>query len=415
MVPLRLAAALLATLLAASSAFAAVVDGATGTANFEIPIDVLPGPGGFAPNLTLRYSSAGGDGPFGVGWQLPMGEIRCSSRFGVESPAACTRYELNGSLLTEDPQTPGRYHTFVESFQRITHQGGSGPGTGWWLVEQTDGSKQYFGETPAGRVSQGGSTAEWKLERLEDAFGNPIFISYDDGGGDAGFAYPTRVTYGAGATAAAGPREVRFVYETRTDPIEHFAGGIERRLTRRLREIQVLGNGLVTRRYVFGYDHPSIVYSTGRSRLSWVQEFGTDCGLGATDPVSQCAGLGLPRRTFEYSDPSEVAQAGPHSQWAENDQYRILFGTYADLRYGYNLYSDDYPRLLGDINGDGLVDQITLPTDYSGYPLPINVLLNTGTGFAASNSGSGAISDEAAAYLQSLIRCRTRHPDSIIS
>ena len=39
------------------------------------------------PTLTLRYSSENGvgDGPFGIGWKLELGEIRRSFRFGIPS------------------------------------------------------------------------------------------------------------------------------------------------------------------------------------------------------------------------------------------------------------------------------------------------------------------------------------------
>jgi hypothetical protein len=44
--------------------------------------------------------------------------MACSSRFGVSDCASCPSFELNGQLLTRDPAT-GRYHPFVETFQRI--------------------------------------------------------------------------------------------------------------------------------------------------------------------------------------------------------------------------------------------------------------------------------------------------------
>src|SRR5262245_66627156 len=55
-----------------------VVSGNSGSAQWTIPIDVPPGPAGSAPKLALTYSSSAGDGPFGLGWTLPLGEIACS-------------------------------------------------------------------------------------------------------------------------------------------------------------------------------------------------------------------------------------------------------------------------------------------------------------------------------------------------
>ena len=47
----------------------------TGSASAGIPIEVPPGRNGIAPNLALTYSSNGGNGWVGVGWDIGLGEI----------------------------------------------------------------------------------------------------------------------------------------------------------------------------------------------------------------------------------------------------------------------------------------------------------------------------------------------------
>lgn len=47
----------------------------TGSATFSIPLPVSPGRAGFAPQLSLRYDSAAGNGPFGFGWTLSLPAI----------------------------------------------------------------------------------------------------------------------------------------------------------------------------------------------------------------------------------------------------------------------------------------------------------------------------------------------------
>lgn len=95
------------------------VSGATGAVTLRIPIDVPPGEGGLTPSLALTYSSQSKlDGAYGVGWSLPLGEIRCSARFGAPDYAACAHYELDGQLLI--PAGSNVYHTLVESFRTVT-------------------------------------------------------------------------------------------------------------------------------------------------------------------------------------------------------------------------------------------------------------------------------------------------------
>ena len=115
----------------------------------SIPIAVPPGTGGLAPTLSLNYSSDQGDGPFGLGWNLQLGEIRCTARFGVpEDYANCAEFEFDGQLLVGPDTRPGmegRYHTQVESFQKIVLQGTGG--SAYWEVTSPGGARRLYGET----------------------------------------------------------------------------------------------------------------------------------------------------------------------------------------------------------------------------------------------------------------------------
>ena len=144
-----------------------------GTAHYRIPIDVPPGPGGLAPGLALTYSSRGGDGPYGLGWELALGEIRCSFRFGVPDYTNCPKYELNGQLLVRDGATQS-YHTFVETFARIEYL----PSLQSWQVTSPDGTIRRYGVAADARVPAGSGIARWLLSEIEDAFGNRIFFTY---------------------------------------------------------------------------------------------------------------------------------------------------------------------------------------------------------------------------------------------
>lgn len=47
----------------------------TGTGSLSVPIATSPGRSGFGPQLSLSYDSGSGNGPFGLGWNLPLPSI----------------------------------------------------------------------------------------------------------------------------------------------------------------------------------------------------------------------------------------------------------------------------------------------------------------------------------------------------
>jgi RHS repeat-associated protein len=334
----------------------ATVSANTGAATYRIPIDVPPGPGGLAPQLALVYSSHAGDGPFGVGWRLHLGEIRCTTmQRGVPAYATCPRYELDGQLLAPEGST-NRYHTFVESFRRIRHEAS----TDSWTVETPDGTTLRYGSSPESRVDADGGTsspvARWLLDQVSQSTensSNTISIAYDRS--DSGTAYPSLVTY------ASGQRRVSFAYETRPDPLRDFAGGVARVVSKRLVEIRVeTGTSLVHKR-TFGYTLDDTSYTTARSRLAWTQLVGSD-GTAT-----------LPRQEFRYTD---HGLAG--SQWSSDAP-------------AWHLESD---AQLADVNGDGLPDKLRLLPEATLDP---TIELNTGSGWVADSDWSASAQAAAAA------------------
>jgi hypothetical protein len=51
------------------------VNSANGTSSFSIPLPLSPGRNGFQPQLALSYNSGGGNGPFGLGWNMGIPSI----------------------------------------------------------------------------------------------------------------------------------------------------------------------------------------------------------------------------------------------------------------------------------------------------------------------------------------------------
>jgi RHS repeat-associated protein len=338
----------------------------TGAATYRIPIDVPPGTAGLAPQLALVYSSHAGDGPFGVGWRLHLGEIRCTTtQRGVPDPNTCPRYELDGQLLTPET-TAGRYHTFIESFRKVEYVSA----TEDWKVTSPDGTILRYGSTEVSRIPANGATARWLLSEVTDAFGNAISVAYSadpttspDLSPDSGTAYPTLITY------AGGMRTVHFVYEPRPDPLHDFAGGIERTTTRRLKEIQVKTDSQLVHKRTFGYDGlAGTSYTTERSRLAWTQLVGSD---GTST---------LPRQEFRYTD-----HGLDGNQWGVDDP-------------AWHLPSPE--TQLGDVDGDGLLDQIA----------PGAVRINTSTGWATDTDWTASLARATSPLLE--LRATLVYPDA---
>jgi RHS repeat-associated protein len=345
------------------------VRGNTGAARLSVPIPVSPGTGGFAPELVLEYSSHAGDGPFGVGWQLRLPEIRRATRFGVPAyDDAVDRFELADELLVA--AGGGRFHPLTETFQRVLKLG-----DGSWEVTETDGTAARYGTSASTRISRGAGAnpiARWLLAEIEDASGNQIRFAWSPHG-DLGTAYLDTVTWSyRGGSPVGAVRQVAFVYETRPDPIHAFPAGVETTLTKRVKEIVVTVGGSAFRRVVLQYA-ASTGYATHRSRLASVQVFGSDCasagGAGCT---------GLPAQSFVYTDPSDVLASSASADWATPPS-----GTWvAPIPFEEN--QDGHPRDLGvrlaDLDGDGRADIIrAYDDDGNGYVH--QVWLNTGSGW----------------------------------
>lgn len=276
----------------------AVTEG--GAATISIPIQVPRGIGGMEPQLSLNYSSAGGNGLLGIGWWLqgPSSITRCPQTMatdGVRGAVAFNtndRFCLDGQrLLLIDPANPNssnapnqanyggagtEYRTERDSFSRITAVGsylGQTRVPAGFEVKTKSGLILEFGNVLDGAAhssqvptnysdwSTGSPLAtinRWMLRRISDRLINKNFVEFVYCSGQVTNAQPAPVS--AGSSGCTGPWvgsaplhyiqytnrgntvngtfAVVFRYDSRRDMIQSFHAGSSIRQTQRMSAIQ---------------------------------------------------------------------------------------------------------------------------------------------------------------------------------
>jgi hypothetical protein len=202
--------------------------GFSGAASCEIALPISPGRGYF-PALTLNYSSAQGNGVFGLGWALSLGSIGRRTSQGVPAytnddafigPDAQVwlpeRHQRTGAILSSRKALSKdstiehevvRYRPRIETaFDLIEHWSSTTDKPGFWRVYGADGSQHLYGKTPSARRAAADApsrVAAWLLEESMNAHGEHILYEYRvdefhvEGGADyRAQRYLSRVHYG---------------------------------------------------------------------------------------------------------------------------------------------------------------------------------------------------------------------------
>ena len=340
----------------------------SGAATYSIPLTLAAGTAGVAPQLSLNYSSQGGNGLLGKGWSLSgvSAITRCRQTLGQDGQARpiswsdTDRFCLDGQRLVVTNGSYGSvgatYKTEIDSFVTVTSVGGSAGHPASFTVRRKDGSISQYGNTINARLSPGAHVLTWAQNRFQDSVGNAIdYVYTTDNHGQR--LSQVLYAYGAGSQAQA---KVEFNYTSRADASGAYVGGYELNITERLSQIQVLDGGdQPLRRYQLSYRDQLSDTSTEPHQLSLLAN------------IEECAGaICLPATELTWGH-----QVAP--TFSGNSE--VLLRTGRDRSLGGYRH--------GDVNGDGLPDLIWLEADWDNdgriHDQEFKYALGNGNGYAA--------------------------------
>jgi RHS repeat-associated protein len=302
------------------------VDLNTGTLVAGVDLHLPAGPNGILPNLALSYSSAAGDGPFGIGWSLGTLTItrRISPSADPQDPTSPGTYTMSGAGDLVD-MGGGRYRPAVDTTGMLIEFAG-----GSWTVTDNRDTSFTLGSTAAARLGAD-PPAAWLLDSCRDSCGNAVRYTWlpDPGpvAGPGSVAGPGALLPG---TVSWGTYQLVFQYESRPDLLSTGAFGAGVQTTQRCRAIELhvtTETASLVRSWQLLYDDDQ---GAGRSFLATVRELG-HAADGST--------LAAPDRTYAYTT------AGPVRLVPVTGAVPPLSSADTDLV---------------DLDGDGLPDVLTL-------------------------------------------------------
>src|SRR6266487_2024376 len=281
----------------------------TGTGNLSIPLALPQGRTNLTPQLTLTYSTGGGNGPYGLGWSLSGAGVTRKTSKGlptyddnIRAPRPPDVFCFSGSEdLVPIAAAPGRteYRPRTEgAFAKIIHHHDAGDDH--WEVLSKDGmislhgTPQQAGVDPAVIADPVDRTKifSWLISEMRDPYGSRAVYEYVRDSGEDGphrwdQLYYERIRYADYRDTAGAEQflvEVSFVYEDRPDPFSSHGSGFEIRTRKRCVRIETrtfAGEARLVRTYPLVYlaQRPGFegdLPPTGVSLLSQVRVTGHD-------------------------------------------------------------------------------------------------------------------------------------------
>lgn len=399
----------------------------TGDARIGVPIEVPPGRNGMEPEINIGYTSGGGNGWLGLGWDLQLPAITIDTRWGVpryDAALETETYLMGGEQLTPvahrgvfQPRTAEKiFHTRVEGgFAKIIRHGNQ-PNAYWWEVITKDGTRFFYGGTPerdaptaeATLTDDSGNIFRWALQETRDLNGNSVVYTYarvTDPGVEGGTVpgvqlYPKTINY-TQFNGTPGAYTVTFLrdrelpeFTRRPDVIIDGRGGFKQVTADLLKRIEVTFAGALVRRYDLSYREGSFK----KTLLTAITQYGEDGTVFHTHEFGYYDDLREENGAYAGFDPAQAWNTGADDVTAGllgEGQASALSGNVTKsigghLYLGFSLTTPTKQMSVGGKVGynESTSTGVLAFLDLNGDELPDKVF-KTGNGFAFRLNQSG--------------------------
>ena len=174
--------------------------GAGGDASFRFELPLSAGRAGMTPAVAVTYSSGGGSGICGKGFDVQYGSvITTDTRLGLPEYEGADRYMKDGILLTQQTVKESGGTSIYEytgekqsEYEKILrYRSGSGD---YWVVLEKNGRTKYYGNEENSYTCADSKLKKfsWYETKEADAYGNSIAYTYEK---DGEYVYPSEIRY----------------------------------------------------------------------------------------------------------------------------------------------------------------------------------------------------------------------------
>ncbi len=343
-----------------------------GGATYYIPIDIPQGVQGMQPSLGIVYNSQSGNGLLGYGWNISG--ISTISRVGstlyhngIMTAADFSEYDcfmLDGQRLifVEGSGNSYEYKTENDEFSKIIFTKENGYFSKC-EVRLENGNILKYGYTNDSKLmdSDGDNVIKWSVSSIEDRNGNTISYVYETSGANSDI-YIKQIEYTSNTLAGLTAQYlIEFTYNNRFDDYHYYIAGNKVKSDRILSRIEVSRPGRPIASYDFSYDG-----NTNRM-YNLLTEITYSRGSKQLDPI--------------------LIQWNTDNNDIQNNEL-----------YSHEINSSilDEFTFIGDFNGDGYSDLLTVPyKPIYGYSDSVTAkiyLNNQNGGFNSTPNGTRLLS-----------------------